>query len=256
MLAWSLFIAYLVATAWLGWLGHKRTAGFDSFALGGGHMHPVVVGITLAASTASAATFIVNPGFVYVDGLSAWWHLAPGLVVGICLMLFLLSPRFRRIGAESRALTIPDWIGKRYGSPGFALYFAVLSLLSFAFVVLLVGGIAIVMQQLLGVSNTLALIITLVFVTGYVFIGGTYAHVLTNLLQGGLMIVVSVLVLASCAQVLLGHDGVVADALRASDPHLLDWVKPDGALFGDPFTVFVAGTVIGAILACQPHILT
>ena len=198
----------------------------------------------------------MNPGFVYVDGLSAWWHLAPGLVVGICLMLFLLSPRFRRIGAASRALTIPDWIGKRYGSRAFALYFAVLSLLSFAFVVLLVGGIAIVMQQLLGVSNTAALVITLVFVTGYVFIGGTYAHVLTNLLQGGLMIVVSLLVLGSCVWLLLSHDGAVISALRASDPHLLDWVKPDGALFGDPFTVFVAGTVIGAILACQPHILT
>ncbi|MEL6869169.1 MAG: hypothetical protein AAFO81_05160 [Pseudomonadota bacterium] len=253
---WSLFGAYLLVTAWLGWLGYRRTQGFGSFAIGDAQMNPVVVGITLAASTASAATFIVNPGFIYVDGFSAWFHLVPGLVIGLTTMLFVLSVRFRRIGANDGALTLPDWVGKRYGSRGFRLYFAVLSLLSFAFVVLLVGGISIVMQQLLGVSNVVALTITLVFVTGYVFIGGTYAHVLTNLLQGSLMIVVALLILGSCVWVVATSEVDVVATLLASDPNLLQPVKPDGRLFGDVFTIYVAGFVIGAVLACQPHILT
>lgn len=254
--AWTLFAVYLTATAWLGWMGHRRTQGFSSFALGSGKMHPLVVGITLAASTASAATFIVNPGFIYVDGLSAWFHLVPGLVTGLSGMLFLLSPAFRRIGAETGALTLPDWIARRYKSRAFALYFAVLSLLSFAFVVLLVGGISIVMQQLLGITNTTALIITLTFVTGYVLIGGTHAHVLTNLLQGALMIVVSVLVLGSCIWVLSGSELSLIAALNAKDPNLMRWVNPEGQLFREPFSIFFAGFIIGAILACQPHILT
>lgn len=255
-LAWTLFAVYLAATTWLGWLGHRRTRGFGSFALGDRAMHPMVVGITLAASTASAATFIVNPGFIYVDGFSAWFHLVPGLVTGIAGMLFLLSPRFRRIGEASGALTIPDWIGKRYGSRWFALYFSVLSLLSFAFVVLLVGGISIVMQQLLGVSNETALAITLIFVTGYVFVGGTYAHVLTNLLQGALMIGVTVVVLGSCLWVLATSDVWLVDALNAANPELLAPVNTNGTFFNEPFSIYVAGFVIGAILACQPHILT
>ncbi len=255
-LAWTLFVIYLLATAWLGWLGHRRTRGFGSFALGNRAMHPLIVGITLAASTASAATFIVNPGFIYVDGFSAWFHLVPGLVIGLTSMLFILSPRFRRLGEASGALTLPDWIGKRYGSRGFALYFSVLSLLSFAFVVLLVGGISIVMQQLLEVSNQEALAITLIFVTGYVFVGGTYAHVLTNLLQGSLMIGVALLVLGSCAWVLLGSDVWLLDALAEKDRGLVALVNRDGQLFSDVFSIYVAGFVIGAILACQPHILT
>ncbi|MEL7311847.1 MAG: hypothetical protein AAFN07_10075, partial [Pseudomonadota bacterium] len=254
--AWVLFAAYLVATAWLGWIGHKRTSGFGSFALGSRNMHPVVVGITLAASTASAATFIVNPGFIYVDGLSAWFHLVPGLVTGLAGMLFLLSPAFRRIGSQTGALTLPDWIARRYQSRAFALYFALLSLLSFAFVVLLVGGISIVMQQLLGLGNTAALLITLTFVTGYVLIGGTHAHVLTNLLQGTLMIGVTVLVLGSCIWIWAGSEQPLIAALDAKDPNLMLWVNPEGRLFREPFSVFVAGFLIGAILACQPHILT
>jgi sodium/pantothenate symporter len=255
-MAWALFIAYLAGTAYLGWLGYRRTTGFSSFALGNKDIHPVVVGITLAASTASASTFIINPGFVYVDGFSAWFHMVVGVAVGFLTMLYVLSFQFRRIGEQSKALTIPDWIGKRYQSRGFALYFSILNLLSFAFVVLLVGGISIVMQSLLGISNAMALVITLVFVTGYVFIGGTYAHVLTNVLQGSLMIGVTILILGACVKLAFTDSLTLFEQLRLSDPHLLEMIKTDGVLFNDWYSVFVAGFVVGAVIVCQPHILT
>ncbi len=254
--AWALFIAYLVGTAWLGYRGFRKTSGFSSFAIGDRAMNPLVVGITLAASVSSASTFIINPGFVYVDGWGAFFHMSLGVGVGFLAMLMVLSFQFRRIGAASSALTIPDWIGKRYESKGFALFFSVLNLLSFAFVVLLVGGISIVMQSLLGVSNLVALSITLIFVTGYVFIGGTYAHVLTNMLQGSLMIGVSILVLASGIWLTWQQPGSIVESLRAVDPNLVATVNPDGSLFNDVFSIYVAGFVVGAIVVCQPHILT
>jgi SSS family solute:Na+ symporter/sodium/pantothenate symporter len=254
--AWGLFIAYLLGTAWLGWLGFRKTTGFGSFAVGNRDMNAFVVGIILAASVSSASTFIINPGFIYVDGFSAFFHFSIAVGIGFIAMLYLLSFRFRRIGADSAALTLPDWIGKRYDSRGFAFYFSLLSLLSFAFVVLLVGGISIVMQSLLGISNQLALAITLIFVTGYVFIGGTYAHVLTNLLQGSLMIIVTVMVLGSCLWVALQQPDSVIDSLRAIDPGLVAPVNANGKLFNDVYSIYVAGFVVGAILVCQPHILT
>ena len=255
-MAWTLFALYLLGTSWLGWLGYRRTRGFSSFAIGNRDLHPVVVGITLASSTASAATFIINPGFVYVDGFSAWFHMVIGTGVGFVSMLYVLSFQFRRIGEQTKALTIPDWIGKRYQSRGFALYFSMLNLLSFAFVVLLVGGISIVMQSLLGISNTLALAITLTFVTGYVFIGGTYAHVLTNMLQGTLMIGVTIIVLGACVSIMSSDWFSIGDRLREIDPNLLTPVNARGALFNDVFSIYVAGFLVGAIVVCQPHILT
>ena len=254
--AWALFVVYLIGTAWLGWQGFRKTTGFGSFALGNRAMHPLVVGITLAASVSSAATFIINPGFVYVDGFGAFFHMSIAVGVGFIVMLSILSFRFRQIGADSGALTIPDWIGKRYKSKGFALYFSILNLLSFAFVVLLVGGISIVMQSLLGISNQLALSITLVFVTGYVFIGGTYAHVLTNMLQGSLMIFVTVLVVGSCVWLAMQQPGSTVDALRAVDPNLVAAVNTEGNLFNSFYSIYIAGFVVGAIVVCQPHILT
>ena len=256
MMAWSLFLLYLAGTSWLGWLGYRRTGDFASFALGNRNMGPLVVGITLAASTASAATFIINPGFVYVDGFSAWFHMVVGSGIGFVTMLFVLSFKFRRIGEQARALTLPDWIGKRYRSRSFALYFSVLNLLSFAFIVMLVGGISIVMQSLLGISNVIALAIALTFVTGYVFVGGTYAHVLTNLLQGTMMIGVTLLILAACVTIAFNEPGSVIERLRTIDPNLVKAVNTDGNLFNDIFSIYIAGFFVGAVLVCQPHILT
>lgn len=256
MLAWILFGLYLIGTSYLGWLGHKKTDGFSSFAIGKGDLSPVVVGVTLAASTASAATFIINPGFVYVDGLAAFMHLGIAVYLGFLLMLWILSFRFRRMGDEMGALTIPDWIGKRYGSQGFSMYFSILNLLGFAFVVLLVGGISIVMQSLLGISNVAALLITLIFVTSYVFLGGTYAHVFTNMLQGSLMIAVSILIVGSGIVLMMKDGSNLVSQLQAAGPHLLDWINPEGKLFNNFFSIYIAGFCIGGALVCQPHILT
>ena len=254
-LAWILFSIYLIGTAWLGWLGHKKTDGFSSFAIGKGDLSPLQVGVTLAAATASAATFIINPGFVYVDGLAAFMHLGLSVYLGFVLMLLVLSFRFRKIGEQNKALTIPDWIGKRYGSKKFSLYFACINLLSFAFIVLLVGGISIVMQKLLGLSNIAALLITLIFVTGYVLFGGTYAHVFTNMFQGFLMIGISLIVLWSGLEVMFQNEGFIAQ-LQNKDPYLLALTNPNSELYNDYFSTYLAGFCIGAALVCQPHILT
>lgn len=254
-LAWILFSAYLLGTAYLGWLGHRKTDDFGSFAIGKGDLSPIQVGVTLAAATASAATFIINPGFVYVHGLSAFLHLGFSVFLGLVVMLSILSFRFRRIGTDAGALTIPDWIGKRYNSPGFSLYFALINLLAVAFVVLLVGGISIVMQKLLGVDNVTALIITLVFVTGYVLFGGTYAHVYTNMFQGFLMIGVTVLVIGSGVWLMLGEADFWS-LIAEKNPNLLAGVNPESNLYNDWFSVYVSGFLIGGALVCQPHILT
>lgn len=257
VLAWILFSIYLMGTAYLGWIGYKKTDGFSSFAIGKGDMSPIVVGITLAASTASAATFIINPGFIYVDGLSAWINMVLGTYSGFMIMLIILSFKFRSMGEKMKALTIPDWIGKRYQSKGFSLYFAFINLLSFAFVVLLVGGISIVMQKLLGVNNITALLITLIFVTGYVFLGGTYAHVYTNMFQGILMIIASCAILWTGIELIMntGNPGFW-ELISQEDANLLKLINPEGKLFNDFFSTYITGFFIGAAVVCQPHILT
>ncbi len=143
------------------------------------------------------------------------------VAAGFCSMLVLLSFRFRRHGEATGALTMPHWIGNRYGSRGFAIYFALVNLAALAFVVLIVGGLSIVMQQLLGLSNTAALVLILGFVTLYVLLGGTYAHVFTNTLQGSLMLAITLVILASGAGLFFGDGSGLLARLAADDPNLV-----------------------------------
>ncbi|MCA9620148.1 MAG: sodium:solute symporter family protein [Myxococcales bacterium] len=252
-LVWGLFVIYLVLTSALAWMGHRRTKDMTTFAVGSGDMNPIVVGITLAASIASTATFVINPGFVYVHGISALMHLGVAAGLGIIVGLVVMSGGFRRIGAQKGALTLPGWIGERYESRALRILFAAINLLSLSFVVLIVAGLSIVVQSTLGLTHVEALVLIVGFVFGYVFIGGTYAHAYTNTLQGILMAGVSLLIVGSGLSLL--SDGWL-DRLAQKGDHLATLINPTSPLFGSFFSVFVCGFVIGFALVCQPHIMS
>ncbi len=253
-LVWALFLTYLLITSLLAWRGHKKTKDIRSFAVGTGDMHPAIVGITLAASIASTATFVINPGFVYVHGIAAIMHLGLAAGLGVICGLLAMSTGFRRIGAKLRAITLPQWMGQRYRSRTMATFFALINLLSLSFVVLIVGSLSIVMQQVLGLTNVESLLLVVGFVFSYILIGGTYAHAYTNTLQGIIMVIVSVVIVYSGIHLIT--NGAPLEAMRSVDPNMVKAINPDSPLFGSFFSVFVCGFVIGFALVCQPHIMT
>lgn len=256
-IAWSAFGVYLVLTTALAVRGMRKTTGLQSFALGNGDMGPLLVGVTLAASIASTATFVINPGFVWKDGLSALLHFGVAGTLGVIVGLVLLSRGFRRLGEQHHALTLPHWVGARYGSQAMRTYFAALNLaLAVAFVVLIVKGSALVMQVTLGLSYVTSVVVVVGFVFSYILMGGTYAHAYTNALQGSIMLVVAVALFASGLH-LFAEGGVSGffEALAAQDASLVAAVNPQSVLFDSPWEVFVCGFVVSYGLVCQPHIL-
>jgi SSS family solute:Na+ symporter/sodium/pantothenate symporter len=244
---------YLAAVYWLSWIGMKKATTASGFAIGNRDMGPVFVGIVMAASIASTATFVINPGFVYTHGLSALLHYGVAAQAGVAFGLLAVCTGFRRLGEAHGCLTIPDWIRVRYGSPRLATAFAWLNLLSIAFVVLILVGCAMLLAALLDISYLLSLSAVLVIVFSYVLLGGAYAHAYTNIVQCGMMIVVAIALFASG----LHHfDGGFADALRSVSPSWAAPVNPDSDLYGSVFAVFVSAFVVTFALMLQPHVLT
>ena len=251
--AWIAFGIYLVGTAALAVVGMLKTKDLEGFALGKRDMGPTMVGVALAAAIASTATFVINPGFVYTHGLSALLHFGVAASLGVSVGLVVLSKGFRREGQATRALTLPHWIGARYQSPGLRTYFALLNLLlAITFVVLIIKGSALVMQHTLGLSYGVSVGVIVAFVFSYILIGGTYAHVYTNVLQGLMMLGVALVLIGSGLH-LLG-DGF-GDALVAADPQFFDAFRPESGLFTDAWDVLICPFVIGFALVGQPHIL-
>lgn len=245
--------SYMLATLWLSWIGMRKTRNIRSFAIGNRDMNPYLVGITMAASVASTATFVINPGFVYVHGLSAFVHYAVAGGGGIIAALLLLTRRFRALGDAAGAITVPDWIYRRYQSRPLSIFFALINLLSLAFVVLILVGCSLLIAQLFPIEQRAALILVALFVFSYVLMGGTYAHAYTNTLQGLMMLVISLVIFIGGWHY---FDGNPVQALRQIGDGYASWANPDSDLYFSFFSVFGSGFLITFALMLQPHILT
>lgn len=244
---------YVVLTLWLSWIGMRKTRDIKGFSIGNKDMSPWVVGITMAASVSSTSTFVINPGFVYVHGLSAFMHYAVAGTAGITTAFFLLTRRFRKLGDETGAITIPDWIYQRYQSRSLSTFFALINLLSVTFVVLILVGCSLLMSQLFPLSQTASLTLILLFVFSYVLMGGSYAHAYTNTFQGVMMALVAIFVFVQGLYLVEQHSGSV---LAELGEQYLSIYNADSSLYFDFFSVFLSGFVVTFALMMQPHILT
>jgi sodium/pantothenate symporter len=254
-LAWSALGLYVLVTLVLAWRGWRRTSSVASFATGGGTLSPWVVGLALAAQLTSVATFVVNPGLVFAYGLAGLLGFGVAAALGITAGLVLFSSAFRRVGEAGAALTVPQWIGARFGSPKLAVSFGVLSLGLVSYAVLIVVALAYVLGLLLDLPPWLPAMALIVFVFGYVALGGANTHASTNAVQAVIMLVVALLLIGTGLPTLWQGEGLFA-ALRAQDPVLVQVTNPASLYFRNLFEVFGCNFLVGLALVCQPHILS
>jgi len=252
----GLVAVYAAVLLWLVVRGARRTQSLSDYAVGSAGFSPVVVGLSLAASITSAATFIINPGFIALYGLSALLAFAVVLPLGLFLSLVVLTKSFRRYGTSVKALSISQWIGQRYGSQRFALFFAVLSLLLITFIVLICVGMTKVLAQALGVAEWPVLVGLVVFVFGYMMFGGANSMVYTNTVQAVIMLVVAFLLLGSGYEHFSAGVHGFWDKLAAIDPNLVLATNAASPLSRDFFEIFICNFVVGVAVVCQPHIIT
>ncbi|MCB0680219.1 MAG: sodium:solute symporter, partial [Saprospiraceae bacterium] len=130
--------------------GALRTQSISDYAVGSIRFSPTTVGLSLAASTTSAATFVINPGFIALYGLSGVLSFAVVMPLGVFISLTILTKSFRSHGTTVKALTMAQWMGKRYESKGYSIFFGFLSLLLITFIVLICVGMTKVMAKALN----------------------------------------------------------------------------------------------------------
>lgn len=250
---WLSLIVYMVIIVGFVVRGAMKTQNVKDYALGSVNFSPYMVGLSMAASMTSAATFIINPGFVAFYGFSGFLSMAVFLPLGALASLYFLTRGFQKYGQSVKALSLAQWMGSRYSSKGFALYFGFLSLLLIAFIVLICVGLTSVLSQALDVKPLYILIGLVVFVFTYMMFGGANSMVYTNTLQGFLKIAIGLILLASGYELFQG--GLFAK-LEAIDPVLTKAYNPGSPLFRDFFEVVVCQLIVGVAIVCQPHILT
>lgn len=256
IIAWAALILYMGVILFFVVNGARKTKNISDYAVGNFNFSPAGVGLALAASITSAATFIINPGFVALYGLSAFLAFGIFLPIAALISLIILTKGFRKYGSQVKAHTLAEWIGRKYESPFLTLFFGFLSLLLITFIVLICVGLTEIISKTLDISKLNVLIGIVVFIFGYMMFGGANSMVYTNTVQAILMIIVAFILLGSGYRHF--SDGIQSffNSLKAIDPKLIQTTNGSSFLFRDYFEVIFVPIAIGVAVVCQPHILT
>ncbi len=191
--SWVFLVFYLSLMVAFGVAGRRRVRSADDFATARGGYGPLFLALAFAATTASGATFLGLPGIGYKAGLSTLWLIYGyplGVYVGVLICLRVVSRAGQSFGSRS----IPEYLGDRYQSDGIRIAVSLFSLLLLFYLAgQLVAGL-VMFQQMLGLSNFAALMITAGILLLYVSLGGAHADILTDGVQGAMMLGIALLV--------------------------------------------------------------
>ena len=229
--SWLFLILYIGVMLAFGVIGQRKIKHADDFATARGSYGAVFLALAFAASTASGATFLGGPALSYEYGLAANWgnFLYPiGVYFGILISMRLIATSGNRFGNR----TIPEYLGDRYRSEGIRVLVALMSLVLFFYLAgQMVSGL-VMFEIMLGLSPEWALGITTLVLLFYVVMGGAHADILTDGVQGFMMLclAVVVIVLAVTGYGIEGGVSGMLDNLSAQDENLVGALNPSTAL--------------------------
>lgn len=225
---WEIIVVMLVYMAvmlvigiWSAHATTKASGGFiEEYFLGGRGMGGFILAMTLTTTYISAGSFIAGPGMAYSMGLG-WVLLSMAQLPVGYLVLGVLGKRFAIVARKIQAVTVVDFLKERYQSK-LVVILSTLGIVSFflaAIAVQFIGG-ARLFESMTGLSYEMALLVFAGIVILYVTIGGFRAVVLTDTVQGLVMLFGTLILMVGVFSYGGGVRSVM-DKLAAINPDLI-----------------------------------
>ncbi|MGK8249807.1 sodium/pantothenate symporter [Moraxella lacunata] len=226
----------------------RKTGGFlNEYYVGSRSMGGFVLAMTTVATYVSASSFIGGPGAAYKFGLG-WVLLSMIQVPAIWLTLGTLGKKFAMFARQTGSITINDLLFARYQNK-VVVWLACVSLLLAFFGMMVVQfiGAGRLLETTLGLPYEWSIGVFALVIGLYTFIGGFRAVVLTDTVQGLVMLIGTMLLLGATLVATGGMDNAMT-TLHAIDPRLLTPTGVDdklSATFMLSFWVLVCFGLIG-----------
>ena len=242
-------IAYFVAVAGIAIWAGRRTKTTEDFFLAGKSLGLVALTLAAMASTFSGFTFIGGPGMLYSQGLGAMLFVLPASITNV-LAAWVLAKRLRLLVEVRPILTIPGAIALRFDSRwahGLSALGVIVGAIGYMGTQMLALGV--VMDALFGFGIPSGIWLGAVIVTAYAAGGGILAGIYTDVLQGLMMAVASVLVFLFALDVGGGMSGLTTAIMSADAAWASPWGTQTTLGAMSLYFVFSVG-VLG-----QPHVM-
>lgn len=176
---WTWILVGITFALYFGIAIWARAGSTKEFYVAGGGVSPLANGMATAADWMSAASFISMAGIISFAGYDGSVYLM-GWTGGYVLLALLLAPYLRKFGK----FTVPDFIGDRYYSNSARTVAVICALIvSFTYVAGQMRGVGIVFSQFLQVDIVVGVIIGMIIVLVFAFLGGMKGITYTQVAQ-------------------------------------------------------------------------
>jgi SSS family transporter len=237
-------IIYLLSVFGAGIWGYFKNQTEEDFLAAGRTIGPWVGGAVLAATQISAGTFVGTLGRHYLTGVS-WIWIWFGLWSGWIISAIFVAPKLRRFGA----LTVADYIGKRFASEGAHTLSAALIIITYTIYLTAqfqaMGEIA---SAIFGWPPIWAMIALLATTAFYTALGGVHTSSYVEFVQT----IVLLLALMLALPVVVYHAGglqPLGEYVGSIDPRITAWW-----FSGRELLAF--GLAFGLSIAAAPYEMT
>ena len=243
---YAIIVAYALLSIGIGvWLGRKNQTSDDYF-LAGRNMRWPVIGGSLFASNISTTTMVGLAGAAYTFGIVVYNYEWMAAVVLVFFAFFFL-----RVVLRSRVYTMPEFLEKRFGGAA-RTYFAILTLF-LNIVVDTAGGLfagALIFELIFPAAELWQIVAILAVAAGiYTIVGGLSAVMITDVLQGIILIIASILITVFALQEAGGWSHVIS-TVAADAPEKLSLIRPlDDAFMPWP-TLILGVPLLGFYFWC------
>ena len=187
-------IIYLLLMVAIGIWANTKMKSSKDFLVAGQSLGFFVMAIASFSSIQSGWGMVGSTGTVSAWGVGAVIS-ATVVPIGFALAWFLLGARLRRISQKHEVYSIPDIVRVRYQSRGAHLWMSIAMILgSIGYMTAQIVAAGVITSLLLGVPFMTATWIGGLIVAAYTMAGGMLAAVWTDLIQGLIMIGMSLLI--------------------------------------------------------------
>ena len=201
-----LLVIFFAIMVGVGIYSRRHIASVDGFVLGGRSVGPWLTAFAYGTSYFSAVVFVGYAGqFGWKYGIASTWIGIGNAVLGSLLAWVVLGRRTKVMTQHLGSRTMPDFFGQRYDSKALKI---VASVIVFVFLIpytaSVYNGLSRLFEMAFNIPYTWCVIVMAAFTAIYVILGGYMATAINDFIQGIIMLIGIVAVVAA---VLSGQGG-------------------------------------------------
>ena len=251
---YTVLVLYLGIMAFIGWYAGRKTNNIGDFFVLSGKAGVVVSGIAYFSTQFSMGTFLGTPGTIYGVGYAGMAISVPGAVFCMILPALLIGRKLITLGHKYGFLTMADYLTDRYHSKKMS---GVLGVMMLFFLVPMMGaqiiGAGVIVHVFTGLPEWVGVVGMGIIVILYSMSGGMKGAMMTDVIQGSLMIATAVVTFI-VSVVMGGGFSNINHTLQSMNEAYLTFPGANGYM---PWTYYVSNIVLWSFFTMgQPHLFT